>query len=310
MYGLSILLASAFFYASYGIFSKIIGHSFGPFTQAWTRSLISLIFLLIFGLARKQFVKIKANHLGWFFLIAITSSLSIAPSFYSFVYLRLGTALFIQYAATAVTGYLMGYFLLKEKLTKINILALALVLFGLLLVYWGEINLNIDETIPFMAAIIAGSFFTAWYVMSKKINKYYSVFQISTFVYISAVVVNMLIAVVAKENFNSEFLSPVWAANIGYGIAGFLGILLCVYGLKFVEAHKAGIILLSEIPFGVIFGYSLFGEALSIMTIAGGLSIIIAIALPDLYQFFIKHRNRAQKITETRCPHLPRYFQS
>lgn len=288
MYGALILLSSAFFYASYGVFSKIIGGTFDPFTQAWTRGLITLIFLLIFGLAWKQFTKINPDHRKWFLLIAITSSLSVAPSFYSFVYLNIGTALFIQYAATVVTGYIMGNLLLKEKLTKMSILLLVLVFIGLLIVYWGDISFRADKIVPFMAAIVAGSFFTAWYVMSKKINKYYSVIQISTVVYVAVVIVNVLIAAMLKEKFNTTFISPAWAANVGYGIAGFLGVVLCVYGLKFVEAHKASVILLAEIPFGIIFGYFLFGESLSSMTIVGGLLIISAIALPDLYNIFRK----------------------
>ena len=47
-YGLLILLASAFFYASYGVFSKIIGNSFAPYTQVWTHSIVTLLCFAIF----------------------------------------------------------------------------------------------------------------------------------------------------------------------------------------------------------------------------------------------------------------------
>lgn len=290
MYGIFILLASAFFYATYGIFSKIIGQSFAPFTQAWTRGFVTLLLLLVFGLATKQFVKIKMAHVWWYLLIGATSALSVAPSFYSFVYLHLGTALFIQYAATAVTGYLLGFFLLKEKITKVGVLALILVLLGLLMVYSGDINFDFDKTVPVLAAIAAGSLFTTWYVISKKVNQYYSVFQISTVVYVSVVVVNSLIALGIGERLNQDFLSLAWAANIGYGIAGFLGVILCVYGLKLVEAHKASLVLLSEVLFGVIFGLLLFGETLTGTTIIGGILIVGAISLPDFYQISLRKR--------------------
>lgn len=280
--GFFILLAASFFYASYGIFSKIIGGSFQPFTQAWTRGLITLACFICFGLITKQFVKINKTDFKYFLTSGIIGSLAIGPTFYSLAFLHLGTALFIQYAATVITSYTLGRFMLKEKLNKISLMALVLALLGLALVYRGDIYFN--KLIPVLAAIASGTFFSIYFVFSKKISTKYPTNQINTFGYTLAVFINLLIAIILGERFNTNFASSAWIANVGYGIAGFIGSGLTVYGFKFIDAHKGSIVLLSEIVFGVLFGLFLFNELLNATIILGGILIMIAAVLPNIYQ--------------------------
>lgn len=288
MYGVSILLASAFFYASYGTFSKIIAGSFAPFTQAWTRGIITLLCFLVFGFYKKLFVKIRKEDIKWYFIVGVIGSLAVAPTFYSLANLNLGTALFIQYAATVIASYLLGSLFLHEKLTKISIFSLLLAFLGLFIVYWGDIYFSVNKLIPVIAACISGVFFSVWFVFSKKISLKYPTAQINTYGYIFAVVINFLIASIAKEPFNKNFTSSAWIANIGYGIVGFAGSGLSIYGFKFIEAHKGSIVLLSEILFGILFGLLLFKEILGLTTIFGGILIIVSIALPNVYKMLAK----------------------
>lgn len=278
--GFFILLSASFFYATYGLFSKIIGNSFAPFTQAWTRGLITLICFVSFGIINKLFIKIKKEDMKWFLVVGIVGSLAVAPTFYSLAKLHLGTALFIQYGATLITSYILGVVILKEKLSVKGILSLILAFLGLTLVYWGGIYIN--QIIPVLAAVISGSFFSIYFSFSKKISNQYSTVQINTFGYIFTVIINLLIALMLGENFNTNFNSSAWMANIGYGIAGFIGSGLTVYGFKYITAHIGSIVLLSEILFGILFGYFLFKEVLNSTVVFGGVLIIIAILLPKI----------------------------
>ena len=45
--GSAFILTSAFFYASYGVWSRLMANYFGEFSQAWTRALVLLIGTLI-----------------------------------------------------------------------------------------------------------------------------------------------------------------------------------------------------------------------------------------------------------------------
>src|SRR5258708_2859297 len=197
MYGFLILLVSASFYASYGVFSKIIGSSFAPFTQAWTRGMVSLVCFTVFGLVTKSFIKIKKKDIKWFLLIWLVGALAIAPTFYSLANLHIGTALFIQYAATVITSHLVGVFFLNERLTKKSLISLIIAFVGLMLVYWGDLYFN--KPIPVLAAIISGSFFSIWFSFSKKISSKYPTNELNTLGYIFAVILNLLIALILGE---------------------------------------------------------------------------------------------------------------
>ena len=100
-------------------------------------------------------------------------------------------------------------------------------------------------------------------------------------------VINLFLAIFLGERLNTHITSSTWFADIGYGIAGFLGSGLTLYGFKFIDAHKGSIILLSEIVFGVLFGFILFKELLNITTVFGGLLIMIAAVLPNIYQLLL-----------------------
>jgi drug/metabolite transporter (DMT)-like permease len=73
-------------------------------------------------------------------------------------------------------------------------------------------------------------------------------------------------------------------ANICYGVAGFIGTGLIIYGFKHIEAHKGSIVLLSEIIFSVLFGTLIFNELLNFTTILGGILIMLAGILPNVYR--------------------------
>ncbi len=313
-YGLVILLGAALSYASYGIFSKIIGGAFAPFTQSWTRSIITLLLFVGFCLYKKFFTKIRKEDIKWYFIVGIVGALALAPTFYSLANLNLGTALFISYAATVIVSYFIGSVFLGEKLTKTNLTALLLSLAGLLLVYWGDIHFEAGKIVPVLAAFASGTLFSIWFSFSKKISSKYPTPQINTYGYAFAVIVNLAIALALGEPLNTNFASSAWLANIGYGIVGFAGSGLSVYGFKYIEAHKGSIVLLSEIVFGTLFGLFLFHELLSLTTIAGGVLILASIALPNIYKMRISRnvfRSNAPVPPRTRpgvIIHFPRLF--
>src|SRR3989344_1751766 len=217
--GFFLLLTSAFFYSTYGIFSKLVSTGFEPFTHAWTRSFLTLILFLIFGLAKKLYTKIKREDIKWYLISGIIGAIAVAPTYYSLAYLNIGTALFLQYASVVITSYILGILFFSEKLTKTSIYSFIFALLGLILVYWGDIRFV--EPLPVFAALISGSFFSTWFVFSKKINKKYHTVQVNTIGYLFAVIINFFIALSLGEKFNSNLISTPWLANLGYAIAGF-----------------------------------------------------------------------------------------
>lgn len=280
--GVSYLLMAAFAYASMGIFSKIMAGAFAPFTQTWTRGIFTLACFFSLGICKKAFTKIQKADLKWFLIVGILGSLTLAPTFYSFVHLTIGTALFVQYAATIICSYILEILFFGGKVNKTSIITLALSISGLLLVYWSNLHFNSGQLIPLMAAFIGGSFFSTWFVFSKKLSHKYSTLQINTSSYICAIIINFIIALLIQEPFNDNFNSPAWLANIGYAIVSFAGSGLALYGFKFISPHIGSIVLLAEVLFGTLFGVILFQEQINPVTLAGGILIICAILIPNL----------------------------
>ncbi len=294
--GFFILLIAAFFFSLWGVFSKFIDGSFEPFYQAWTRGFVTPVIFIGFGLVKKQFVKIEREDLKWFLIIGVVMSLAVAPTFYSLAFLHLGTALFIQYASTVIVSYLLGVLLLKERLSKVAVAAFLLSIIGLVLVFWGDIRLG--NLVPTLAAVASGSFFSIYFVVSKKISSKYSSIEINTFGCVLIVVVNLAISLLLHENFNKYFLSIGWLANIGFGIAGFASTGLTILGFKFIEANRGSIVLLSEILFGLLFGFVLFGEILGTTALIGGLLIFISALLPNVQSIFLKENTSVEMYDE------------
>lgn len=214
--------------------------------------------------------------------MCLLGSSAAAPTYYSLAYMNLGTSLFIQYGSGLMCGYVLAALILKEKLTPIKYIALLLALVGLVSVYWGEVH--VQSFLPVVAAVLSGSLFTAAMVISKKMD--YSFIQINTFAHLTIIAVNLPVSMIIGEKCNIDFASAPWFANVGYGVAGFMGSALAVYGYKFIEASKGSLLVLSEIIFGVLFGFFIFGETLNAMAIVGGLLILLAITLKSIVGLF------------------------
>lgn len=285
-FGFLILLTAAFFYASFGIFAKIIGTAFAPFYLAGTRSAVTLLFFAAAAFFYGSFIRIEKKDTRWFLLLGIFGSLAIAPLFYAFVYLPLGTVLFISYAATVITGYMAGGFLFKEKIKGVALFALLCAFAGLWLVYRNDILFS--QFFPAAAAFSSGAFFSIYFLASKKISGRYSSLQINTVLSTFAVMINGALSFVLGESANTHFFSFEWLAVIGYAAAAFIGFQLTIAGFKYTEAHRGSVILLAEVPFGLLFGLLFFKETISAAALAGGVLILLATALPDI--IIAKHK--------------------
>ena len=89
--GLLLILLSTIMFASYGVWSKLIGNSFGVFYQGWVRGLILSIILFPILYYTKQIVPIKKADWRWLIIFLIATSLTQAPLFYAFNHVDIGT---------------------------------------------------------------------------------------------------------------------------------------------------------------------------------------------------------------------------
>lgn len=127
--GISFITISAFLYASYGIWTRIMSGTFGEFTQAWTRGVIALLIILILNMFLHFLKPITRKDAPWFLIIGLLGGFNQAPYYLGFEKLTLGTAILLFYASLVISGYVMGKLIFKEKfgISKITSLTLSLI---------------------------------------------------------------------------------------------------------------------------------------------------------------------------------------
>lgn len=277
--GIIFIIISALMFGSYGLWSKLLGGSFDPFYQGWTRGLILAVVLLPILIFNKQLIPIKKEDWKWLAIFLFFTSLTQAPLFYAFNHMDIGSATLLFFVSYALTMYLSGVFFLNEKLTKVKIVALVFALVGMYVVF--SFSLVVFSLLAALLAVVNGIASGGEVSSSKKLSSY-SPLYLSWLSWVIIFISNLVISVIIGETQHIPSFNLAWLFQVGYTITSVLGFWLIIKGLREVEASVAGLIGLLEIVFSILLGIIIFHEQLTLKIILGGILIIIAAALPHL----------------------------
>jgi drug/metabolite transporter (DMT)-like permease len=278
--GFASLLSATFIYGFFGVLARVIGLNLPLFYQSWVRNLFQLFILAVFVLLLRKWVPVKQKDVKWLLLRTFGGLVGFFGSFIAFLYIPFGTTYFVFYAGSTIGGYLLGNILFHEKFTLKKIISLGLSVVGLLFIY--SVSFEMDKSIYVLAALLSGFGTSVWNTFSKKISDVYSALQLNFIDTILTFAVTLSISLIIREQWVAPELSPIWLAMILFAVMFILTGQLMVYGFSRLDVHLASLIMLTEILFGVIFGYVFFRESVTPMTLVGGLLIISAIVLPEL----------------------------
>jgi drug/metabolite transporter (DMT)-like permease len=286
--GYFFVLASALFYGAYGAFVRLIGPEFGIFYQAWVRAVITLVLLLPFAIIGKHFKPIRKEDRKWFAAILIISIFTQAPIYFAFNHLPLGTATFIFYGLFLITSYVTGWLFLKEKITPIKKLSLLLAFLGLFLTF--SLSLSSFSWVAMLLAAFNGVASGSEIALTKKIPRYSSL-QIVYYSWLCLFLTHLPLSLWMGEHQYPFAFNGEWLAMFGYVAAGIGGFWFVIEGFKYVDASIGGLIGLLEILFSAFLGVVFFHDHLTLSVLFGGLIIILAAVLPDVYAL----KNRKEK---------------
>lgn len=281
-----MILASALCFASYGVWSRMMGHDFGIFYQGWVRSAIILAILFPVALIGKSIKPVRKAHRKWFLITMIATVFTQAPLYFAFNHLTLGTATFIFYGWFLITTYVIGWLFLGEKITKIKILSFALSLVGIFLTF--GLSMAGFSIVAMLLAAFNGIASGAEIATSKKSTDHYSTIHLTAYSWVLILITHLPLSLLTQEQQWIPAFNIEWLAMLGYAISGLLGFWLVIEGFKYVDASIGGLIGLLEIIFAAIFGIIFFQDELTSGVIIGGIVILIAAILPDVYA--LKHR--------------------
>lgn len=277
---LSLFLVAAI-YGIYGVYARMIGQSFGVFSQNWIRNLIvvSIVIVLLFVL-KKGIKPIRKSDVPWVFLWALSGSGVMLLLFVAFNNLPLGTVYFLFYSTMIIAGCLAGGFLYKEKLDFVKIISIILALIGLSVIY--SLSISPDKILFVFYSLLAGLLVGLWNTLSKKFSENYPNLEIVLWDALATTIVAVIGSFLVREPIPSLMMATSWTWLIIYAITQVASVGLVVYGFKNIEAQIGSIILPVEVIFATIFGFLFFREVLSFSTLVGGLLIASAAVLPSL----------------------------
>lgn len=284
------IVIAAFFFGTYGIWSKMMSGVFDDFFQSWTRSLIVVVVMIPIGIIFKKLKKIEKKDIKWYLAYSLPGAITVPTMFYAYTQLSVGTVLILFYSMLTISTYVYGIIFFKEKMTPVKIISLILGIAGLIATY----SLNFKEGIfPMIITIISGICAGTESVFTKKLSDKYSDIQLTIGVYLVCFILTFVcFLLINKFSFNIQSTAEAWIGNIGHAIVGILSFLFMVKGYELLEPSIAGIIGLLEIPVGIVLALIIFGEAIGISTIIGGGLIIVASMLPNLVDIF---KNKSKK---------------
>lgn len=288
--GYLLVLLSTIGFASFGVYAKLVGDTYEVFTQAWTRALIIAIVLLLVGLLTRQLRKIDRADLKWVAVYVGFSIFTVAPIYYAFTHMNIGTATILFYAAYMVASYAIGRIFLKEKLTWAKSVAIILAVIGMGLIF--GVELGGVTALALILAIVNGVASGGEVSFTKKISDIYSPLQLTLISWVVICITHLIAAIILGEELLPAQTTQSAIGITLYALAAMLAFWLVVAGYKRIEAGIGGIIGTLEVPFAMLLGVLLFQEQLTVLIVVGAGLIFVAAALPDLVELSLKKRRR------------------
>lgn len=278
--GIGFLLVSTLMFGSYGVWSRLMGDSFGVFYQGWTRTLLIAVLLLPIVLYKKQIVSIKREDWKWMSVFLVSTSLTQAPIYYAFNHMDIGTATLLFFVGMIIMMYSFGFIFLGERVTRIKLFAFLLACLGLYITF--SFSLTAFTLLAASMALLNGLASGLELSSSKKLTGSYSPLYITWLSWIIIAITNAVASVALGEMQHWPVLNITWLYLVIYAVVSLLGFWLAIEGYKYIEASVGGLLSLLEVVFAVIFGILIFKEALTIQIAVGGSLIMLAAALPHI----------------------------
>jgi drug/metabolite transporter (DMT)-like permease len=283
--GASLVVLSSFFYASYGIWTKLMGNFFQGYTASALRSVLVLVFLLPIALAYRQLQPLTFRQ-NWRYItgMLIASLFIWGPLYYAILHAGVGISLAIAYASIVIGSFVFGRIFAGERFTKDKAISALLGVIGLGLIF-APSGIHFGW-LALIGALVSGLSAGANTVFAKQIQ--YNSTQSTLVMWVTSVAANILMAFVFREHFPVIGWHMPWLYLVFFAIASVVASWAMVKGVKLIDAGAAGVLGLLEIVFGVLFGMILFHEHPSSAVLIGVAVIILAATIPYIKDYSAK----------------------
>lgn len=286
--GASLVVLSSFFYASYGIWTRLSEGYFTGYAATAIRSLTVLAILVPIALKLKKFQKIHLKkNLHLIIGLIISSCFIWGPLYYAILNAGIGISIASNYAAIVIGMFFFGWLFFRERFTKEMAISTILGSLGLALIFVrGNSHFGF---LAVAAAVLSGIATSLNMIISKKLP--YNATQSTITLWSTGVIANVAMMLMVGESIPKLSWNINWLYLLLFSIASVIASWSFVSGLKLINAGVAGILGLLEVVFGMAFGVLLFNEQPGIWGYAGALIIVISAATPYLNDINALRRN-------------------
>tara|TARA_B100000989_G_scaffold249407_2_gene197008 strand:- start:3 stop:863 length:861 start_codon:yes stop_codon:yes gene_type:complete len=261
-----LIIASCFLFSILAALIKYLNSFLHPFEQAFFRNVFSIIIILpIFFLLKEN--PYATNKKKVLFLRSFFGALTMILLFWSYTLIPLSQVMAISFS-TPLFIFLGGIIFFKEKIDRSNILIMLCGFAFTILIIRPDISIKFGTIIALMAAIshaVTG-------LIVKNLTKTESVFCIMFYM-----VIFMSPLTFVPSFFVWEVPSEmkVWITLFLLALVGTLGNFCWTKAISLAPTTRIMPFEFSKLIFATIIGIMFFNENLDIITIFGGLGIII-----------------------------------
>ncbi|PID26807.1 MAG: EamA family transporter [Candidatus Cloacimonadota bacterium] len=260
------MLISSLSFAFMGVFVKILVN-IPVFEKVFVRNLVSLFIALFVILKKGKPIFGKKENQKYLIARSLLGLSGVILFFYALSNMYLADASILNKISPFFVTLFATLFL-KEKLSKIQIPALIIVFIGAIMIIKPRFDFSVIPALAgFLSAIFAGGAYTMVRHLRGKEDpstivfyfSFVSVIGISPFLFVDFVIPN--------------FIEALYLIGIGV-FAGIAQIAL-THSYRYAKASEISIYNYTNIVFSAILGFVIFSEIPDIISIVGGLLIII-----------------------------------
>ena len=264
--GALYFLLSVFLFSTMEIFVKFLSYDYPTGQIVFARGFFGIIPIL-FIIPKKNFINsFKTKNIKLHFLRTLTGCFALVSIFIGIKYLPLADAISITFAAPLFATFFSILFL-KEIVGKKRWFAIIIGFVGILIVLKPGTSLfSIYSIFPIFFCIGFAASATAIKILSRTDKNYLIAFYYTLGLTFVSIFLNPLSwKIPSSQDFFIFFL---------IGITGLLGNIVITEAYRKAEVSLITPIKYLNLIFAIIFGYILFNEIPSILTIIGSLFII------------------------------------
>jgi drug/metabolite transporter (DMT)-like permease len=280
-----MIAISSLFFATYGIWTTLMGNFFGGYTASALRGFIVLLVLVPIAIMTHSLESFdwrqNRKRLG---IMLFSSAFSWGPFYYAILHAGVGIAVAINYAFFVMSMFFFGWLFSGERFTKDKWLSCGLGLVGIGLVFAPSVGHL--GWLALAAAAISGVSMSANTVMAKELS--YNAMQSTIFLWITTCTASTSMIFIIHERLPAIGWHIQWFYIALFGLASIVASWLYISGLKIVEAGAAGILGLLEIVFSVLFGYLFFSQHIGFIALLGVAIIMSAALIPYVKDYNTK----------------------